>query len=157
MPVLTMPAGDITHPVPDLTGYITEGQIVLDPDMYARGIYPPVDSLSSLSRLMRHGAGGTRTRADHLDVAAQLLAALATARRARELAELIGAAALSESDRRYQELERSFAEQLVDQGETQARSMTQTLQLAWQVLGVLPRRELAMLSAEYLDAYYPAR
>jgi len=156
MPVLTMPAGDITHPVPDLTGYITEGQIVLDPDMYARGIYPPVDALLSLSRLMRHGAGPGRTRVDHLDVAAQILAALAAARRARELAELIGGAALSESDRRYQAMERAFAEQLVNQGRTQARSLAETLQLAWQVLAVLPRRELAMLPTEILDQYYPA-
>ncbi|MGO8958263.1 MAG: V-type ATP synthase subunit B [Streptosporangiaceae bacterium] len=157
VPVLTMPAGDITHPVPDLTGYITEGQIVLDPDMHARGIYPPVEALSSLSRLMRHGAGPGRTRPDHLDLAAQMLAALAAARRARELAELIGSAALSESDRRYQDFERAFGEQLVNQSRTQARSMAETLQLAWQVLGLLPRQELAMLPAEILDAYYPAR
>lgn len=116
VPALTMPAGDITHPVPDLTGYITEGQIVLSPDLHARGICPPVDALSSLSRLMRHGAGPGRTRDDHLDVAAQTLAALAAARRARELAELIGAAALSESDRRYQDLERAFETSLVSQG-----------------------------------------
>ena len=90
VPVLTMPGGDITHPVPDLTGYITEGQIVLSADLHARGIYPPVDALSSLSRLMRHGAGPGRTRDDHLDVAAQTLAALAAARRAGELAELVG-------------------------------------------------------------------
>jgi V/A-type H+-transporting ATPase subunit B len=106
VPVLTMPAGDITHPVPDLTGYITEGQIVLSADLHARGVYPPVDALASLSRLMRQAAGPGRTREDHLDVAAQLLAALARARRARELAELIGSAALSESDRRHQQLER---------------------------------------------------
>ncbi len=106
VPVLTMPGGDITHPVPDLTGYITEGQIVLSPDLHARGIYPPVDALSSLSRLMRHGAGPGRTRDDHLEVAAQTLAALASARRAAELAELVGAAALSASDRRYQDFDR---------------------------------------------------
>ncbi len=157
VPVLTMPAGDITHPVPDLTGYITEGQIVLDSGMHARGIYPPVDALSSLSRLMRHGAGPGRTRSDHLDVAAQTLAALAAARRARELAELIGTAALSESDRRYQDLERAFGERLVNQGRTEARTLTQTLDLAWQVLGVLPRRDLTMLPADVLDTYYPVR
>jgi V/A-type H+-transporting ATPase subunit B len=155
VPVLTMPAGDITHPVPDLTGYITEGQIVLDPDLYARGIYPPVEALSSLSRLMRHGAGPGRTRADHLDVAAQLLAALAAARRARELAELIGSAALSDADRRYQQLERAFEDNLVNQGRQEARSLAETLRLAWQVLAVLPRKELAMLPAEALDKYYP--
>jgi hypothetical protein len=136
-------------------GYITEGQIVLDPDLYARGIYPLVDALSSLSRLMRHGAGPGRTRADHLDVAAQTLAALAAARRARELAELIGSAALSESDRRYQALERAFQENLVNQGSQEARSLAETLRLAWQVLAVLPRRELSMLPAEALDTYYP--
>jgi V/A-type H+-transporting ATPase subunit B len=150
-----MPAGDITHPVPDLTGYITEGQIVLDSDLYARGIYPPVDALSSLSRLMRHGAGPGRTRADHLDVAAQVLAALAAARRARELAELIGSAALSDADRRYQQLERAFQDNLVNQGRQEARSLAETLRLAWQVLAVLPRKELVMLPAEALDKYYP--
>ena len=155
VPVLTMPAGDITHPVPDLTGYITEGQIVLSPDLYARGIYPPVDALSSLSRLMRHGAGPNRTRADHLDVAAQSLAALAAARRATELAELIGAAALSASDRRYQDFQKAFEGGLINQGQRENRSLAQTLGLAWQALGVLPRRELTMLPAEALAAYYP--
>jgi V/A-type H+/Na+-transporting ATPase subunit B len=155
LPVLTMPAGDITHPVPDLTGYITEGQVVLSPELHARGIYPPVDALASLSRLMRQGAGPGRTRADHLDVAAQALAALASARRVRELAELIGEGALSQSDRRYQELERAFETELVNQGRTENRSLEETLRRAWQVLGVLPRRELSMLSAAALDAYYP--
>jgi V/A-type H+/Na+-transporting ATPase subunit B len=156
VPVLTMPAGDITHPVPDLTGYITEGQIVLSPDLHARGIYPPIDALSSLSRLMRHGAGPGRTRADHLDLAAQTLAALAAARRARELAELIGATALSESDRRYQDLERAFETTLMNQGQAENRSLDQTLRLCWQVLGQLPRRLLTMLSPAAIDEYYPA-
>jgi V/A-type H+-transporting ATPase subunit B len=155
VPVLTMPAGDITHPVPDLTGYITEGQIVLSADLHARGIYPPVDALSSLSRLMRQGAGPGRTRDDHLDVAAQTLAALAAARRARELAELIGTAALSESDQRYLELEAAFRAELMSQGQDESRSLEETLRLAWKVLGVLPRRDLTMLSARALDAHYP--
>jgi len=154
VPVLTMPAGDITHPVPDLTGYITEGQIVLAADQHARGSYPPVDPLSSLSRLMRHGAGPGRTRADHLDVAAQLLAALAAARRARELAELIGSAALSDADRRYLDLERVFAAQLMNQRPDENRSLEQTLAGAWRALAVLPRRELTMLPREALDRYY---
>ncbi|HVB41725.1 MAG TPA: V-type ATP synthase subunit B [Streptosporangiaceae bacterium] len=157
LPVLTMPAGDITHPVPDLTGYITEGQIVLSAELHARGIYPPVDALSSLSRLMRRGAGPGRTRDDHLDVAAQTLAALAAARRARELSELIGAAALSEADRRYQELERAFEQELVSQGRAELRELDETLRLAWRVLGVLPRRDLTMLSAKAIDAYYPGQ
>jgi len=155
IPVLTMPAGDITHPVPDLTGYITEGQVVLSPEIHARGVYPPVDVLSSLSRLMRHGAGAGRTREDHLDVAAQVLAALAAARRASELAELVGAAALSQLDRQYLELEDAFSRLLMDQGQAENRSLTETLGRAWQVLAALPRRELTMLPAELLDAYYP--
>jgi V/A-type H+/Na+-transporting ATPase subunit B len=156
VPALTMPAGDITHPVPDLTGYITEGQIVLSADLHARGIYPPVDALGSLSRLMRHGAGPGRTREDHLDVAAQTLAALASARRARELSELIGATALSEADRRFQDLERAFETDLMNQGHTECRSLDETLALAWKVLAKLPRRDLTMLPAAALDKYYQA-
>ncbi len=156
LPVLTMPAGDITHPVPDLTGYITEGQIVLDPGLHARGVYPPVDSLASLSRLMRRAAGADRTREDHLDVAAQMLAALATARRARELAELIGAAALSDTDRSYQALELAYESVLVDQGRSEDRSLADTLDRAWRVLATLPRQQLTMLPTRILDARYPA-
>lgn len=155
VPVLTMPAGDITHPVPDLTGYITEGQIVLSADLHARGVYPPVDALASLSRLMRHGAGAGRTRADHLDVAAQALASLAAARRAGELAELIGATALSASDQRYQHYQTAFERGLMNQGRRENRSLTETLNRAWQALGTLPRRDLTMLPAGALDAYYP--
>ncbi|MGE5131967.1 MAG: V-type ATP synthase subunit B, partial [Gemmatimonadota bacterium] len=155
VPVLTMPAGDITHPVPDLTGYITEGQIVLDPAQHARGIYPPVDALSSLSRLMRKGAGPGRTREDHLDVAAQMLAALAAARRAGELAELIGAAALSDTDRSYQAMAQAYEMVLVDQGRSENRSLARTLARAWRALAVLPRRELTMLPGEVIDRYLP--
>ena len=155
VPVLTMPAGDITHPIPDLTGYITEGQVVLSADLHARGIYPPVDALASLSRLMRHGAGPGRTRDDHLDVAAQSLAALAAARRARELAELVGPAALSASDRRYLEFEAAFERGLMHQGRDENRSLEETLTRAWRALAALQRRELTMLPAAALDAYYP--
>jgi len=154
VPVLTMPAGDITHPVPDLTGYITEGQVVLSAEVYARGVYPPVDALSSLSRLMRHGAGPGRTRDDHLDVAAQTLAALAVARRAAELAELIGTAGLSETDRRYIGLQTAFERVLMNQGAEENRGLAETLGRAWQVLASLPRRELTMLPARFLDAHY---
>ena len=155
VPVLTMPAGDITHPVPDLTGYITEGQVVLSADLHARGIYPPVDALASLSRLMRHGAGPGQTRDDHLDVAAQSLAALAAARRARELAELVGPAALSASDRRYLEFEAAFERDLMQQGRDENRGLVETLTRAWRALAALQRRELTMLPAAALDAYYP--
>jgi len=154
VPVLTMPAGDITHPVPDLTGYITEGQVVLSADLHARGVYPPVDALSSLSRLMRHGAGPGRTRDDHLDEAAQILAALARARRARELAELAGELALSPADRRYLEFEQAFEHVLVDQGRAENRGLDQTLDRGWRALRLLPRQELVMLSTAELDAHY---
>ena len=154
LPVLTMPAGDITHPVPDLTGYITEGQIVLGAEVHAHGVYPPVDPLSSLSRLMRKGAGPGRTRADHLDLAAQLMAALARARQARELAELVGAAALSATDRQYLAFADAFEQRLVHQRPDEVRTLEETLERAWAVASVLPRRELVMLSPEHLDAHY---
>jgi V/A-type H+-transporting ATPase subunit B len=154
VPVLTMPAGDITHPVPDLTGYITEGQIVLSADAHARGLYPPVEPLSSLSRLMRKGVGAGRTVPEHLDLAAQILAALARARQARELAELVGASALSGTDQGYLEMERAFERLLVRQGRDESRGLDETFERAWRVLSVLPRRELTMLSQEALDAHY---
>lgn len=155
VPVLTMPSGDMTHPVPDLTGYITEGQIVLSPDISARDIYPPVDVLSSLSRLMRSGAGKGRTREDHLDVAAQVLAAMARARQASELAELVGEDALGEADRAYIAFRSAVEEKLLNQGVDEYRSLEQTLGLAWEALALLPRRELSMISNESLDRYLP--
>jgi V/A-type H+/Na+-transporting ATPase subunit B len=145
IPVLTMPAGDITHPLPDLTGYITEGQLVLTADLHSRGVYPPMDPLQSLSRLMRKGAGAGRTREDHLDVAAQVLAALARARQVRELADLVGPETLSGTDRRYLAYESALEARLLDQGHGEDRPLERTLDLAWEVLGELPRRELTML------------
>ncbi|MEU2158296.1 V-type ATP synthase subunit B [Streptomyces sp. NPDC019396] len=152
LPVLTMPAGDITHPVPDLTGYITEGQIVLSRETHALGVYPPVDALSSLSRLMRKGAGPGRTRPDHLDVAAQMLAALARARQVRELADLVGQAALSPTDHRYLNFDEAFLRRFVHQRRDELRTLDETLENAWQVLLDLPRSQLAMLPAHLLDA-----
>ncbi len=154
IPVLTMPAGDITHPVPDLTGYITEGQIVLSADLQAAGVYPPVDPLSSLSRLMRKGAGSGRTREDHLDVAAQSLASLARARQAREMADLVGEEALSGTDRLYVAFEQAVAQRLLDQGRDESRTLEETLDRAWETLRMLPRRELTMLPTALLDARY---
>ncbi|GAU69806.1 V-type ATP synthase beta chain [Streptomyces sp. NBRC 110611] len=153
LPVLTMPAGDITHPVPDLTGYITEGQIVLSRETHARGVYPPVDALSSLSRLMRKGAGPGRTRPDHLDVAAQLLAALARARQVRELADLVGQSGLGRTDRRYLDLDEAFLRSFVHQRSDELRTLDETLERAWQVLLTLPRGQLSMLPADLLDAH----
>ncbi|MGZ8737425.1 MAG: V-type ATP synthase subunit B [Nocardioides sp.] len=154
MPFLTMPAGDITHPVPDLTGYITEGQVVLSPELHAAGLYPPVDMLSSLSRLMRKGAGPGRTREDHLDLAAQTLASMARARQARELADLVGEDALSATDRAYLAFERAADHALLDQRRDEPRTLDETLDGAWEALSVLPRRELTMLPVALIEARY---
>ncbi|MGF7120585.1 V-type ATP synthase subunit B [Rhodococcus sp. AG1013] len=154
VPVLTMPSGDITHPVPDLTGYITEGQIVLSPQQQKDGIYPPVDVLASLSRLMRRGAGPGRTRADHLDLAAQVLASMSKARQVGELAELMGEDALGTVDRAYLGFTRTVQRHLLDQGADETRSLDDTLNRAWAALSTLPRSELTMLPQSLLDAHY---
>jgi V/A-type H+-transporting ATPase subunit B len=151
LPVLTMPAGDITHPVPDLTGYITEGQVVLSAEVHASGTYPPVDPLASLSRLMRKGAGPGRTRADHPAVAAQLIAALARSRQVRELADLIGRPALSPTDLRFLDLDDAFRHRFLAQGTEENRSLDESLDRAWEVLLALPRSQLGMIPADLLD------
>ena len=153
LPVLTMPAGDLTHPVPDLTGYITEGQIVLAPDRHARGVYPPIDPLSSLSRLMRRGAGPGRTRDDHLDVAAQTLAVLARGRDVSQLADLLGVDALSETERGYLAFADAFDARL-RQRPDENRTLDDTLDRAWETLSLLPRQELTMLAGDQLDQRY---
>lgn len=153
VPVLTMPGGDLTHPVPDLTGYITEGQVVLSVERHAGGAYPPIDPLSSLSRLMRLGAGPQRTRDDHLDVAAQALALLARARDLAELADLLGADALSETERRYLAYRDAFDTHLTQRAD-EDRSLDDTLDRVWRSVSVLPRRELSMLPADQLDRRY---
>jgi V/A-type H+-transporting ATPase subunit B len=155
VPVLTMPAGDITHPVPDLTGYITEGQIVLSPEMYARGIDPPIDPLASLSRLMRLGAGPGRTRDDHLRISAQLFASLAQARQAREIADLVGASALSDADQHLLDFADTLERRLLSQPPGSARSLDETLDIAWAVAGTLPRSQLTMIDDATLDRRYP--
>ena len=155
LPVLTMPAGDITHPVPDLTGYITEGQIVLSADLYARNVVPPIDALSSLSRLMRRGAGPGRTRDDHLSIAAQLLSLLARARQADQLASLIGADALSITEQRYLDLAHRFENDFVGQQATEVRSLDETLDRAWKVAATVPRRELTMVTPDQIAAHAP--
>ena len=157
LPVLTMPAGDITHPVADLTGYITEGQVVLSPQVHARAVYPPVDPLASLSRLMRSGVGAGRTREDHLDLAAQLLAALARARQVGELAEIVGSAALNATDRRYLDFAAGLEQRLLDQQRGEARTLDDTLDRCWEVVSVLPVRELSMLPSRLLEAHLDGR
>jgi V/A-type H+-transporting ATPase subunit B len=139
--------------VPDLTGYITEGQIVLSREAHARGVYPPVDPLGSLSRLMRNGAGAGHTREGHIEVAAQLLAALAKARDVGELAELVGSEGLSATDQLYLQFEERLEADLVNQGRSERRSLDDTLERCWRVVSVLPRRELGMLPAELLQRY----
>ncbi|MFE3493128.1 V-type ATP synthase subunit B [Streptomyces sp. NPDC059175] len=153
VPVLVMPAGDITHPVPDLTGYITEGQIVLSPVAWARGAYPPVDPLASLSRLMRRGVGAGRTRDDHPHVAAQLIAALSRARQVRDLADLMGRSALSPADLRYLDLEESFLHQFLVQRRDESRTLDEAMDRAWRTLLTLSRSQLGMIPAALLDAH----
>jgi V/A-type H+-transporting ATPase subunit B len=153
LPVLTMPAGDITHPVPDLTGYITEGQLVLSEEMQAAGVYPPFEALSSLSRLMRNGAGQGRTRSDHLALSAQTFAALARAREVRELEEMVGSEALSETDQSYLRFSTALEHSMLHQRRDEVRDLDDTLDRAWKALAKLPRRELTMLSAELIDEH----
>jgi V/A-type H+-transporting ATPase subunit B len=156
IPVLTMPAGDINHPVPDTTGYITEGQLMLSPELHAAGIYPPFDPLGSLSRLMRLGAGPGRTREDHLELAAQIYALAAEARRARELAEVLGEDSLSSAEHRRLEFAVALNTELLAQGREEDRSLEETLERGWRIVSRLPRSELTMLSTAALDAHYAA-
>jgi len=148
LPILTMPNDDITHPIPDLTGYITEGQIVLDRGLNQRGIYPPINVLPSLSRLMSDGIGEGRTRADHMHVASQLYAAHAHAQRIQALAAIIGEDSLSRADRQILKFGRDFEERFVRQGSQEDRSIFQTLDLAWEVLKELPKSELTRVMEE---------
>jgi V/A-type H+-transporting ATPase subunit B len=153
LPVLTMPNDDITHPIPDLTGYITEGQIVLDRGLHQRGIYPPINVLPSLSRLMSDGIGESRTRADHSRVSSQLYAVYAQAQRIQALAAIIGEDSLSKGDRQILRFGRAFEEQFIRQGTEENRSIYQTLDLAWKVLGELPRTALTRVTEEELKTY----
>jgi V/A-type H+-transporting ATPase subunit B len=155
MPVLTMPSDDITHPIPDLTGYITEGQIVLSRDLHDSGVYPPIGVLHSLSRLMKDAIGKGKTRADHPDLSDQLYSAYAHSQEIRDLAEIIGEEGLSPIDKRYLEFGEAFEGQFVNQGEREARDLDQTLDLGWQVLGHLPTSELRRVSQQQIQEHYP--
>ena len=154
MPILTMPADDISHPVPDLTGYITEGQVVCKRELFQRGIYPPVAGLPSLSRLMKDGVGRGHTREDHAAIAAQLFAAYARAEDVRALASVIGEEELSPLDKTYLQFADAFEQKYVSQSEYENRPIEQTLELAWRVASVLPHSELTQLSEELIDRYY---
>lgn len=154
MPILTMPSDDISHPVPDLTGYITEGQIVLERELFNKGIYPPIAGLPSLSRLMKDGIGEGRTRADHAQVAAQLFASYAKVKRIRSLAAIVGEEELSDLDKIYLGFGNSFEEEFLSQGENENRTIEETLEKGWRMLSILPQEELYRVRREDIDRYY---
>jgi V/A-type H+-transporting ATPase subunit B len=153
LPILTMPNDDITHPIPDLTGYITEGQIVLDRDLFRKGIYPPINPLPSLSRLMNDGIGGGKTREDHAHLSSQLYAAYAQARQIERLSTIIGEGELSQLDRLYLEFGEAFERRFISQGPQEGRSLERTLDRGWECLSILPRDELSRVTAEEIDRY----
>ena len=155
IPILSMPEDDKTHPIPDLTGYITEGQIILSRELYRRGITPPIDVLPSLSRLKDKGTGAGKTREDHSDTMNQLFSAYARGKDAKELAVILGDAALSPVDKLYAEFATQFEQQYVSQGYNTNRTIEETLDLGWKLLKILPRTELKRIRDEYLDKYWP--
>lgn len=157
IPILTMPNDDITHPIPDLTGYITEGQIVLDRTLSQNGIYPPVSVLPSLSRLMKDGIGAGFTREDHAALSNQLFAAYARVADARSLASVIGEEELSDIDKAYIEFGREFESRFINQPSGQRRTIEQTLDLGWELLKLLPRSELTRISSELIEKYLPEK
>ena len=154
IPILTMPNDDITHPIPDLTGYITEGQIVLDRNLNGQSIYPPISVLPSLSRLMKDGIGEGYTREDHQDLANQLFSAYAKVGDARNLASVIGEDELSPIDKEYLAFGKEFEEKYIEQGAEENRTIEETLDLGWELLGRLPREELDRVNTKILDKYY---
>ncbi|PNR92508.1 V-type ATP synthase subunit B [Petrotoga sp. 9PWA.NaAc.5.4] len=154
LPILTMPNDDITHPIPDLTGYITEGQIVLSRELFRKGIYPPINSLTSLSRLMKDGIGKGYTREDHPSVASQLFACYSRVFEIRSLASIIGEDDLSEIDKLYLKFGEEFENTFLNQGFEEERSLEESLNIAWQVLSIFPDSELTRIEKEYIEKYY---
>ena len=154
LPILTMPNDDITHPIPDLTGYIPEGQIVLDRNLHGQAIYPPISVLPSLSRLMKDGIGKGYTREDHQDLANQLFSAYAKVGEARNLASVIGEDELSPIDKKYLEFGKAFEERYIGQGPNENRTIEETLDLGWELLRILPKEELDRVDTKILDVYY---
>ena len=155
MPILVMPQDDITHPIPDLTGYITEGQIVLSRDIHRKGIYPPVDVLPSLSRLMSGGIGGDKTRDDHSGVSDQLYSAYAEGRNLRDLVAVVGEDALTERDQSFLAFAQAFEDEFITQAKDEDRSIVETLDLGWKLLTILPKTELKRVKDEFIAKYYP--
>lgn len=154
IPILTMPEDDKTHPIPDLTGYITEGQIILSRELYRKNIIPPIDVLPSLSRLKDKGIGEGKTRADHSNVMNQLFSAYARGKEAKELMAILGEAALTDIDRLYAEFARRFEEEYVSQGYYTDRSINETMDIGWRLLSILPKSELKRIDFSYIDQYY---
>ncbi len=154
IPILTMPEDDKTHPIPDLTGYITEGQILLSRELHRKGVQPPIDVLPSLSRLKDKGIGKGKTREDHADTMNQLFAAYARGKDAKELSQILGEAALSEVDRIYARFAEAFERDYVSQGFTTDRTIQQTLAIGWKLLSMLPKNELKRIKDEYIEQYY---
>ena len=153
IPILTMPEDDKTHPIPDLMGYITEGQIILSRELYKKGVLPPIDVLPSLSRLKDKGIGAGKTREDHADTMNQLFAAYARGKEAKELAAILGEAALSDTDKLYAQFAEAFERKYVSQGFSANRSIEETLDLGWKLLRILPRSELKRIKEAYIDKY----
>jgi|UniRef100_A0A7V3UZV7 V/A-type H+-transporting ATPase subunit B len=154
LPILTMPEDDKTHPIPDLTGYITEGQIILSRAMHLKNVSPPIDVLPSLSRLKDKGIGAGKTREDHADLFNQLYACYARGKEAEELQVILGEAALSDIDRVYIQFARDFEKRYISQGEYENRTIEQTLDLGWELLGIFPRAELKRIRPAFLEKYY---
>jgi V/A-type H+-transporting ATPase subunit B len=157
LPILTMPEDDKTHPIPDLTGYITEGQIILGRPLHGAGIYPPIEVLPSLSRLKDKGIGKGKTREDHADVMNQLYAAYARGKNAQELSVVLGESALSPMDVRYVRFAEAFEKEYVQQGEYEDRTIERTMEIGWRLLGMLPRAELKRVKDPFIDKYYRER
>ncbi len=155
IPILTMPNDDITHPIPDLTGFITEGQIVLSRELNQKGIYPPIDILPSLSRLMKDGIGEEYTRDDHAALSNQIFSSYSKVQDVRSLAQIIGEDDLGEIDKLYLKFGRQFEEEFVAQGSSENRTMAETLDLGWKILSILPKSELDRIEPEILNKYYP--
>ena len=157
LPILTMPEDDKTHPIPDLTGYITEGQIILSRELHRKGIVPPVDVLPSLSRLKDKGIGTGKTREDHAGTMNQLFAAYSRGKDAKELMTILGEAALSEDDKLYAKFAEEFEKRYVGQGNSTNRSIEETLNIGWELLSILPTRELKRIKPEYIEKYLPKK
>lgn len=157
MPILSMPADDITHPIPDLTGYITEGQIVLSRDLFRKGLYPPAGILMSLSRLMKDGVGEGKTRADHMEVSNQMYDAYSRSQEVRALSEIVGKAGLTGVDLKYLEFGDKFENEFLKQSEDENRTLEETLGRAWDVLSSLPEGELTKVKENYVKKYYKAK